>query len=147
MLYIARFNFDQEQEGKERETGSFEVLVEADSAEKAAEACRPYLTKIVQAQKRDAFAGKVTMHLDDLFEVTGPLARPALINFRVHPADGYSEIGNPFLDGPDQVNPYRWGDPDEEDNLEPFMTFEPAPARIRVAGAKKSKTVKKVPKR
>ena len=80
------------------------------------------------------------MYLDDLFEVKGPLSRPALINFRVHPADGFIEIMNPILDGPPQITPYRWGDSDQEDKAEPFMTVEPAPVRVRVEGAKKSKT-------
>ena len=48
MLYVARFSFDQQTKGKEDEIGSFEVLVEATSVETAAQACKPYLTKIVQ---------------------------------------------------------------------------------------------------
>jgi hypothetical protein len=143
MLYVARFSFDQQQKGKDDEIGSFEVLVEAENAENAAETCKPYLTAIVQKEKRDAFGGKVVMYLDDLFEVTAPLSTPALINFRVHPADGFSEIFNPMLDGPPEVTPYRWGDPEDENKQEPFMTFEPGPQRVRVEGAKKSKPVGK----
>lgn len=41
MLYVVRFSFDQQQKGRDDATGSFEVLVEAKSAEDAAEACKP----------------------------------------------------------------------------------------------------------
>jgi hypothetical protein len=119
------------------------VLLEAESADDAAGASKRYLTKLVEKQKRDAFAGKVVVVLEDLFELKAPLSRPALINFSVHPAENFSEVYNAFLDGPAQVTSYRWGDPDKEDEPEPFMTFEPAPARVRVDGARKSKTAGK----
>ena len=147
MLYVARFSFDQQQKGKDDEVGSFEVLVEAKTAADAAEACKPYLTKVVQAEKRDAFGGKIVLFLDDIFEVKAPLTKPALINFRVHPADGFSEVMNPMLDGPPQVTPYCWGDPEKEDRQEPFMTFEPAPMRVRMEGSKKSKPARNAKRR
>lgn len=143
MLYVVRFSFDQQQNGQDDKIGSFEVLVEAKTAEEAADACKPYLTKVVQAEKRDAFGGKVVVFLDDIFEINAPLTKPALINFRVHPADGFSEIMNPMLDGPAQVSPYRWGDPEKDDRQEPFMTFEPAPMRVRLQGSKKSRPASK----
>ena len=142
MLYVVRFRFDQQDKDRD-DTGSFHVLIEAGDVNGAAEACRRYLSKLVEKQKKDAFAGKVVVFLEDLFELTGPLSRPALINFAVHPVENYSEVYNPFLDGPAQVTPYRWGDADKEDDPQPFMTFEPAPARVRVEGSKKSKTAAK----
>jgi hypothetical protein len=146
MLYIARFNYDQDEKGKEERTGSFEVLIEANDPESAAEACRPYLEKIVQKEKRDAFSGHVVVFLSDLFEVRLPLSSPALINFKDHPSNGFSELFNPMLDGPSEVTPYRWGDPEKESHETPFATFEPAPARTRIEGSRKSKPVTKKPR-
>lgn len=142
MLYVVRFRFDQQDKDRD-DTGTFHVLIEATDPENAAEACKRYLTKLIEKQKKDAFAGKVVVFLEDLFELKAPLSRPALINFSVQPTEHYSEIYNPFLDGPSQVTPYRWGDPEKEDEPEPFMTFEPAPARVRLEGSKKSKTAGK----
>lgn len=143
MLYMARFSFDQRQEGKDNHVGSFEVLLEAATVEAAADACKGYLTKLVRKEKRDAFAGNVVLYLDDLFEIEPPLSKPALINFRAQRADGFSEIMNAMLDGAPQVTPYGWGDPEKPDELEPFMSFESAPAGLRKDGREKSKSVSK----
>ncbi len=139
MLYVVRFSFDQHVPGEAAQTGSFEILVEDGDAERAVEACRQYLTAFVQGDTSGALVGKVVVYIDDIIEVQRELVKPALVNYRVHAAEGFGEIINPLLDGSPQVALYGWGDPEREDHQEPFVTFEPQVKPRKPAATKAAK--------
>jgi hypothetical protein len=114
MLYIGRVSYDQDRESQESSVGSFEVLVEADNPEAAADAFRHYLASIPRKDTGGGFDGKTEIYLDDIFQIKLPLEAPALINYVSQRSEGFSMISKAVIDAPPAIESYEWGDPDSD---------------------------------
>jgi hypothetical protein len=140
-LYIAHLSFEQVR-GDDREEGTFNELVQAPSVDDAMSSIRRYLVELSKTSQAELFAGTTKVFVDDVTEVSLPLARPALIAYesRKQPAESASSICCGVVDGAG-VESYGWGpdghDPEKDDShvMEPFLLFQDGTAFASVCMA------------
>lgn len=130
MLYIVSFSFEQVRDARHDE-GGFQVLLHAADVDAAVASVKRYLVELQESRRSELFEGNVTLFLDSIVELKGPLARPVLVNYasRESVQGPRGSIHCDIVDGAEDIASYAWGpdgyDPegDEGHEIEAFLEF------------------------